>query len=277
MIAHAGIADHIILVLGSVAAVMVYGAAWLRVAKPGSMRLLCWVAGVLTLVAATSPWMETLASETFTGHMVQHLLLVVVVAPLLVLAEPVRTMQRAWPALRRSSRSERAVAKRWRRAAPIVAPVLFLAVLLLTHLTGIYDAALGNRLLHDGEHVAYVLTAALLWVAVRGAGTSAAVGRVGSAFAVIAGSAMLGIVLLSASTPLFNTYLDRLGPDAALDDQRVAASLMWVGGMATTLPLLLVAVWRWASAEERVAARAEQLEVDRAALDGPPRSQRQSV
>jgi putative membrane protein len=88
---------------------------------------------------------------------------------------------------------------------------------------------------------------------------------------------MLGIVLLSASTPLFSTYLDRLGPDAALDDQRVAASLMWVGGMATTLPLLLVAVWRWASAEERIAARAEKLEVDRAALDGSPGSQRQSV
>ena len=277
MIAHAGIADHVVFLLGSVTAVAVYGAAWLRVPSSGPIRLLCWVAGVLSLVAATSPWMETLASQTFTGHMVQHLLLIVVAAPLLVLAEPVRTMQGAWPVLRRSSRGERAAAHSWRRAAPIVAPVLFLTVLFLTHLTGIYDAALGNRLLHDGEHVAYALTAVLLWVAVRGAGTSAAVGRVGSAFAVIAGSAMLGIVLLSASTPLFDTYLDRLGPDAALDDQRVAASLMWVGGMATTLPLLLVAVWRWASAEERIATRAEQLEVDRSALDGPPRSQRQSV
>jgi putative membrane protein len=277
MIAHAGIADHVVFVFGSTAAVSIYGAAWFRVQNSRNIRLLCWVVGVLWLVAATSPWMETLASETFTGHMVQHLLLIVVAAPLLVLAEPVRTMQEAWPALRRSSRTERAAANSWRRAAPIVAPVLFLTVLFLTHLTGIYDAALGNRFLHDAEHVAYALTAVLLWVAVRGAGTSAAVGRVGSAFAVIAGSAMLGIVLLSASTPLFSTYLDRLGPAAALDDQRVAASLMWVGGMATTLPLLLVAVWRWASAEERIAARAEQLEVDGSAPGGPPRSQRQSV
>ena len=277
MIAHAGIADHIVFVLGSVTVVAIYGAAWFRVANSRNIRLMCWVAGVMSLVAATSPRMETLASQTFTGHMVQHLLLIVVAAPLLVLAEPVRATQGAWPVLRRSSRGERAAAHSWRRAAPIVAPVLFLTVLFLTHLTGIYDAALGNRLLHDGEHVAYTLTAILLWVAVRGAGTSAAVGRVGSAFAVIAGSAMLGIVLLSASTPLFSTYLDRLGPDAALDDQRVAASLMWVGGMATTLPLLLVAVWRWASAEERIADRAEQLEVEQSAHDRLPGTQRQSV
>jgi putative membrane protein len=150
-------------------------------------------------------------------------------------------------------------------------------VLYLTHLTGIYDAALSNRFLHDAEHLAYAFTAILLWVAVRGAGTSAAVGRVGSAFAVIAGSAMLGIVLLSASTPLFSTYVERLGSDAALDDQHVAASLMWVGGMATTLPLLLVAVWRWASAEERIADRAEQLEVDQSIANRQSVEQRQSV
>ena len=276
MIAHASTAEHATLIVGSVAAVAIYGAAWLRQTNPATIRLLSWVTGVFFLAAATSPWMETLASETFTGHMVQHLMLIVIAAPLFVLAQPVRTLQAAWPGFR-SSRRERLLANNWRRAGPIVAPMLFVAVLFLTHLTGLYDAALGNRFLHDAEHLAYVLAAVLLWVAARGAGTSAAVGRVGSAFAVIAGSAMLGIVLLSASTPLFNTYIDRLGTDAALDDQRVAASLMWVGGMATTLPLLLVAVWRWASAEERIADRAEHLQVDESFKDRIRRNESQTV
>ena len=34
---------------------------------------------------------------------------------------------------------------------------------------------------------------------------------------------------------------------------------MWVTGMLTTLPLLVLAVWRWASTEERIARRAEAL------------------
>jgi len=263
VIAHASTAEHTLVVLGSVAAVAVYGVAWFRQESPSRLRLLFWVAGVLTLVAAISPWMETLAAETFTGHMVQHLLMIVLAAPLLVFAEPVKTIQAEWPVLRWSSRGERAVTNRWRRMAPVLAPTLFLAVLFLTHLTGIYDAALNNRLVHDAQHLAYAMSAVLLWVAVRGAGTLAAVGRVGMSFAVIAGSAILGIVLLSASTPLFDTYVERLGSDAALDDQRVAASLMWVGGMATTLPLLFVAVWRWASAEQRIADRTEQLQIEK--------------
>ncbi|NOX29349.1 MAG: cytochrome c oxidase assembly protein [Actinobacteria bacterium] len=256
---------------------MIYGVAWFRQKSPSFSRLLFWVAGVAAFAISTSPWMETLASETFTGHMVQHLLMIVLAAPLLVFAEPLQTIQGGWPALRWSSRSERALASRWRRIAPLLAPALFVAVLFVTHLTGIYDAALNNRFLHDAEHVAYVMSAVLLWVAVRGAGTSAAVGRVGTAFAVIAGSAILGIVLLSASTPLFETYAERLGPVAALDDQRVAASLMWVGGMATTLPLLLVAVWRWASTEEQIADRAERLQSEQAARERLERDESQSV
>ena len=78
-------------------------------------------------------------------------------------------------------------------------------------------------------------------------------------FGVIAGGALLGMILLSATAPLMPTYEARLGAARALDDQRAAAALMWVTGMLTTLPLLVLAVWRWASTEERIARRAEAL------------------
>jgi putative membrane protein len=89
-------------------------------------------------------------------------------------------------------------------------------------------------------------------------GRIAAPHRVGAVFGVIGGSALLGVILLSATAPLISTYALELGVEAALDDQRAAASLMWVGGMAITLPLLMVSVWRWAAAEERVAVRSEE-------------------
>jgi putative membrane protein len=94
---------------------------------------------------------------------------------------------------------------------------------------------------------------------VLAAGSAAGPARVAGVFAVIAGSALLGVVLLTASMPLMDTYAERLGESRALDDQRAAASLMWVGGMALSLPLLLTAFWRWASAEQRATETAERL------------------
>ena len=259
MIAHASVVEHVIILLLGVLALGVYAAAWLR-ASGLTPRMLCWFGGITAVLVATSPPIERLAEESFTGHMVQHLLLIVAAAPLLVLAEPVSTVLAAWPRLLRPSPAERQVTGWWRRSGPIVAPLAFIIVLFVTHLTGIYDLALSNRLVHDLEHVAYLASAIGLWAAVRGAGRAAAVARVGSVFAVIAGTAMLGIVLLTASAPLIPTYVEQLGERRALDDQRVAASVMWVSGMATTVPLLLIAVWRWASTEERIARRAEALD-----------------
>ena len=50
-----------------------------------------------------------------------------------------------------------------------------------------------------------------------------------------------------------------LGRDRAVADQHAAAALMWVGGMAAILPMLVLAVWRVAAAEQRTAERREQL------------------
>lgn len=258
MIAHGAVAEHAALAAVAVMAVAAYGWGWTRTSRPSTARLASWVGGVGALALAVSPPVERWAQDSFTGHMVQHLLMIVVAAPLLVLAAPVR-VARALPGAPRPSPVERRAGRWWRANGAVAAAGLFVAVLFVTHLTGIYDGALGNRALHDGEHVAYVASAVLLWSGIGAAGRRAAPARIGAVFGVIAGSALLGVVLLTASEPLMDTYADRLGRADALADQRVAASLMWVGGMALTVPLLLVSVWRWAGAEQRAAERAEAL------------------
>ena len=75
-------------------------------------------------------------------------------------------------------------------------------MLFATHLTSIYDRALDHRVLHEAEHAAYLLGAVAMWAAVLGVGRSAAVARIGSVFGVIAGGALLGMILLSATAPL---------------------------------------------------------------------------
>jgi len=186
---------------------------------------------------------------------------IIVGAPLLVLGQPVHTFGRAgWiPTGSRLGPTGRRWAAAWRRYAPVIGPMFFVAVLFVTHLTSIYDQALDDRLVHELEHVAYLLGATLTWSAVLGVGRGGAVARIGAVFGVAAGGALLGMVLLSAPTPLIPTYEAQLGAEQALSDQRSASALMWVGGMLTTVPLLLLAVWRWAATEERVALRAEAL------------------
>ncbi len=256
VLAHDGI-DHLFIGVGAAAVVGIYGAAWLAQPRPVLWRLLSWIAGVCCVLAASLPWMEALAEESFTGHMVQHLLVIIVGAPLLVLGQPVHTFGRAgWiPTGSRLGPTGRRWAAAWRRYAPVIGPMFFVAVLFVTHLTSIYDQALDDRLVHELEHIAYLLGATLTWSAVLGVGRGGAVARIGAVFGVAAGGALLGMVLLSAPTPLIPTYEVQLGTEQALSDQRSASALMWVGGMLTTVPLLLLAVWRWAATEERVALR----------------------
>jgi putative membrane protein len=270
LLAHTGV-DHVLIGLAGAAAAAAYGLAWLRAPHPSdvsrasrraaersdSARLWSWIAGVALVVVASLPFMETLAEHSFAGHMVQHLIVIIGAAPLLVLARPVRTMMRAgWLPSTALGRRAGVV---WHRWAPAVGPGLFVVVMFATHLTPIYDDALGNRWLHETEHAAYLWSACAMWAAVVGVRRTGAAARVGSVFGVIAMSSFLALVLMAATSPLMPTYERRLGVDAALADQRAAAAIMWVTGMLTTLPLLVAAVWRWASAEEKMARRAEAL------------------
>lgn len=274
MIAHSSPAEHAAILLLGAGAFAVYGAGWMRWPHASSWRLAAWAGALVSTLVATMPAAERWAEESFTGHMAQHLLMIVVAAPLFVVARPVRTVRHLPCFALRPARSERALARWWHRFGAVAAPLLFLGVLYLTHLTHIYEWALDNRLVHDLEHIAYLAASIALWSVVLGAGrgvmatTDASTGvtrisggaaRVGTAMGVIAGMAILGVVLTSATEPLVPTYVEQLGYGEALDDQRLAASFMWAGGMALTLPLLLASVWFWASAEERIVTRREAL------------------
>ena len=259
LVAHTGF-DHVGAGLVAVALVGGYAWAWSRLPRPDGRRLAAWTGGVVALLVANLPFMERLAEESFTGHMVQHLVVIVVAAPLLVTAHPLEALTRS--GLVPTTAAGRRVGRWWRTWGVVVGPLVFVMVLFATHLSDVYDEALRQRWVHELEHAGYLLGAVLTWSAMLGARPASTIGRVGAAFGVSAAGALLGVILLTAPEPLIETYAARLGPDA-LADQRRAAALMWVSGMLTTVPLLLLAVWRWASAEERATARAEAL-TDRA-------------
>lgn len=266
LLAHTDPLQHLAFAALCLAATGAYAVRWTRDPRRSMAGLWCWAMAVVGALGATLPAMESWAQRSFTGHMVQHLVLITIVAPALVIA------------LGPLGRHRRGIHGRWQRnvvngpwAAPAAA-LAFVGVLLVTHLTGIYDTALRSQVLHEGEHAAYLITAALLWAALREGAirrhAAAPFARIAAILGVIAGTAILGLVLATASEPLISTYSTHNGFDRALDDQRTAAAVMWIGGMMTSLPLLVLAFWRWAAHEEATARRLEQLTDNAASTPG---------
>ena len=95
----------------------------------------------------------------FTAHMLQHLLLTLVAAPLLLGGTPAWLLRQVLAALRLT----RFV--RWARH-PIVAFFTFNIVFSLAHVPSFYELTLSNEVLHAVEHLVFVGTAMLMWMPV---------------------------------------------------------------------------------------------------------------
>lgn len=188
---------------------------------------------VVTALAVASP-LDTVAERSLSAHMVQHVLLLSASGPLLAFGAPVPTLLFALPerlrrpALRWSRRVNRNH-DRWQPGWVAAGLVAEAAVVLGWHLPLFYDAALRHPLLHDVEHLSFVVTATLSWWTVvtgrrsrRGAAAVAAL--VGSMSGIILGSAMV-----IAPNPFYSTYVHSTVA-AALDDQRMAGVIMWAFG-----------------------------------------------
>ena len=85
MLAHSSPAQHLGMIAVAIALTVLYGRGWLA-GHASSARLWCWVGGLVALLASMSSPVETISAETFTGHMVQHVVMIVIAAPLLVLS-----------------------------------------------------------------------------------------------------------------------------------------------------------------------------------------------
>lgn len=195
-------------------------------------------AGALTalVIALLSP-LDALAGALFSAHMLQHLLLVLVAAPLLVVSAPGYVMLWAFPiGVRRALAPAGLTLQRaWRAVSrPAVAWVLFVITIWLWHLPALYDAALGSEPLHALEHLCFLATAWLFWwqllhpLGRRNLSRGASVLYVFTAS--IQGSA-LGALLTFAPSPLYPAYaVTQLSPLTPLQDQQLAGLLMWVPG-----------------------------------------------
>jgi cytochrome c oxidase assembly factor CtaG len=230
-----------------------------------SWRARCFTAALVALGLALLSPLDALSNALASAHMVQHLLLLLVAAPLLALSAPSSAILRGSPlAVRRAS-------GRWRRRLglthgnlsvlrhPAAVWLLSVGVIWFWHAAAPYDAALDNQFLHVLEHASFLVTAVLFWqvvVGVRGAARVSGGLGVLLVFAMAMQSVFLSVLLTFARTPWYSGYAQTTAPWGLdpLTDQRLAGVIMWIpaGGIYLAAALVLLVTWIQATEREDV-------------------------
>jgi putative copper resistance protein D len=229
-------------------------------------RSVAFALGMTALAFALLSGIAAYDTTLFAIHMVQHVLLMLVAAPLIALAAPVTLV------LRVSSRETR---RRWILpvlharitrvlAFPVVAWLVFAGVMWASHFSPLFDAALEDPLVHDLEHVLFLGSALLFWwPAVRldpAPWRMAHPARALYVFLQMPQNTFLAVVLLNVSTVLYPHYesIVRSWGPTPLEDQRLAAGIMWIAGDAVFIVALVAIVYGWMRAERRDLPRTDR-------------------
>jgi cytochrome c oxidase assembly factor CtaG len=247
---------------GVVIAALLYAAGGRRrVSGRQPWRSAAFYLGLLAIVAAVDTPLDTDADTLFTAHMAQHVLLIAVAPPLLLVAAPWTRMWHPLPiGLRRAVARTLALSPRTRRlrwlahavAHPLSAWTLASATLVVWHIPAAYDLTLRNDTVHQLEHALFFFTALLYWGAAFDSPPFRA--RLGwlQRVAYLTSGMLVGwliaVVLAFARSPLYPAYASlahRPGGLSALADQQLAAGVMWVPGSLAVTIAIVVCLYRW--------------------------------
>ncbi|MFL5731701.1 MAG: cytochrome c oxidase assembly protein [Chloroflexia bacterium] len=220
---------------------------------------LFFTAGVLVLLLALASPLHLLGEHyLFSAHMTQHLLLVLVVPPLLLLGTPAWLFRKLlrWAPARRAEAI---------LGHPFVAWTLLTVAIFAWHVPALFNATLENEPLHIFEHLVFLVTGTIFWWPVMSPlkdrqrlGTGAAMFYL---FAAGVSNCILGIILTFSSPGLYPAYVSPTDPYGILVhirydwglsptiDQQLGGMIMWVPGCLAYIGAILGVMARWYAAE----------------------------
>jgi putative membrane protein len=212
---------------------------------------------LVVLVALVSP-VDAMSGVLFTAHMVQHMLLILVAAPLLVAGVPWTAVIWAMPKRWRTGLTG------WRRKPALaVIPkvigrasviwVLHAGVIWLWHIPGPYEAAVDNELVHALEHASFLGTALLFWWTVaRYSRQESTYGvAIFSLFTMALQGGLLGALITFSSAAWYDVHEAAAWGLTALEDQQLAGVTMWVPAGVVYLGAVLWTLGSWLLKAER--------------------------
>ena len=242
--------------IGGLVALYVYAARVIgpKVVAPGEPAVTAaqkrWFAfGIILLwVAADWPVHDIGEQYLYFVHMVQHILLTLVIAPVMLLATP------EWLARLVVGRG-RADSLVHKLARPIPAGIAFNALALLSHWPTLVNTASANGLFHYGVHTAFMVTAILFWIPVCGPFPELRISPPAQMVYLFVASivpTVPGAWLTFAEGAVYSAYdiPDRLWGLTVTSDQQIAGLLMKLGAGSYLWLLITIIFFRWASDHE---------------------------
>jgi putative membrane protein len=217
----------------------------------------CFAGAVLLAVLSLESPLDFVADRyLFSAHMVQHLLLLLAVAPLLALSAPAAL-----------AADLRAHLPRWLWRVgvhPVAVFVVFVGDLWVWHAPALYELTLHSEAIHVLEHLSFVATATAFWWLAFGAGETAlpVLARIGFVFLAGIPNTLLGAVITFAPAVLYPSYqlaLEQPGLGralaaqygvTALGDQELGGLLMWVPGGFVYLLAIIAILVTWLAAQQ---------------------------
>jgi cytochrome c oxidase assembly factor CtaG len=228
------------------------------------LRNLSFFAGLAVIVLALNSPIDHYADDLFWVHMIQHILLLTVAPPLILLGRPWPRMWRALPLRARTALGRTLSGARWTApvrslARPLPAWILFNATVVAWHIPSAYNATLTSNVVHQLEHAMFFFLALLFWARVIDPGPLRPrliwPVRIGYTLGAMVVGWVLAIVLVTVQHPLYGHYaalIHRPGGISAMTDQQFAAGVMWVPGSIAYSVTLMLGFYRWLEPDSTV-------------------------
>lgn len=221
-------------------------------------RVASFVGSIAILFGALNGPLHDLSDNyLFSAHMVQHMLLMMIVPPLMLLGLP------AW-LLRPLLRPRPIMATMSFLTRPLIAFAAYNVVFVLWHFPFLYNTALEHHALHIFQHLMFIAVAVLMWWPVvnplpeleRIRGPLQILYLFGFGFPASAVSAF--IALSDQVVYPFYGRAPRVLGLSALDDQQLGGLIMWIPGMIILWTAVTFVFFRWANREDREEAQVRE-------------------
>ena len=216
-------------------------------------RPICLSGALIVLAMALLSPLDGIGERyLFWVHMVQHMTLTLVVAPLILLGLPGWMVDGLV-----QNQHVRGITRRL--LCPLLRPLPTLlisqSILIAWHVPAMFELALRNAIMHDIEHLSFMVSGILMWWPIlsrsRVLPRSEPIWLIPYLFILPIPTAVLGALITFSRQVIYETYAlaPRLSDISALQDQELSGLLMWVPGKLLFWVVMGIVFYQWFSKE----------------------------